>query len=1419
MGQAVDAIRGRVPACLMAGASSSQPAPAGVIGGRFVIEDALGRGGMAAVYRVRDAKSGERYALKRVWADDKKRSAKRKALLEREYHTLTHLRHPRIIEVYDFGVDSEGPYYTMELLDGADLDAGGRVQWQEACALLRDIASSLAIVHSRGLIHRDVSARNVRRTADGRAKLIDFGGMVSMGAANDVIGTPPFMAPEVLQMQALDARADLFSLGALGFYLLTGRHAFPARRSQELRDAWRTRPASPSRQWPEIPNALSALVLQLLALDRGGRPQTAAEVMERLCVIAALPKEELPEIVSGYLATPTLVGRQRTLLAIRGRMLSLVRGDGGALLIEGAAGSGRSRMIDACVFEGKLLSTIVTRAGASDAVQPWGVAKTIASQLFAQLPTEAYEATRLSVAHLGHLIEELRPDSADSVPITPPERSLVLRELRDFVLALARKNRLLIAIDDADHIDEPSMAWLAAVADKADRQSVLLVISMEPERPGEPTPAGVLRSLSRPEPLQLLAAEQTEALLRSVFGDAKNLGFIAAHIHALSLGSPRATIELAQHLVARGFARYESGSWLLPQKLDASDMPATLSESLMGRLDALRPDARELAEALCIGEAQAFPVTTYKALTLHGDQARVFQALEELVTARILSAGTENYSFSQSGFVSLLLARMPQARKAALHGRFAEVLAQSGADVVQRATHLMAAGRPSEAVHRLCSVDLQVRLPPLPLLEAAVMYAERDATLPARATHRLRMALLSKAALTLESPVFERWLPPVIAQLTRDSGLGLYAELAHLPDNERLSAALTQQQQRYLATPENEKVYALVDAVRELARLTGSACSIAGSAFDVTILDQLPALEPLLPLSPALRIVMQVKAATRDWLSGRAERACGMFEDILARIAQPDRAGLDDAQSERTLVAVRYVLALHEAVNGIEHAEQHAQFLESRRALRVNAWRVRSLLQLSQGDAEAASRSAHRAELLQLQDDNETHYPGTGVGLQMSASFFAADLLGVKRMLDSLEHLSATHRGWRPMLHYGQSCYRYLSGDLEGALDRVRAGFELAAPGRNMPWGFLAAQHIKLLRELGRTGDALARAHEYIERAHTDELTMAQRFILMESAVTFATAGQPERSLGIIEPLIQHIQSIGARGLALGVFFEARARIAIALRDREGFERAAESCAREYQRGQNAAVSAKFARLMDEARGCDLAPAEAASFELAMRVAPEAPEQDQNNTIVSRILECVDASDRARCALTMLLQSTDSYLGHLYGVQGDRLVALAGLPTIEAEPDLEQWLWSWLSAERELAAHPTISTGTSGLGDEDKYDTLDSAGEGSDVEYDTVDSAGAALEEAGTPTVVGGKPAHGVSPEYIDADGKRYHSVMVIQEQGGVRCVAAVLALHVESGFRRRPPSRLLTQVAKQLLAHGDVGGAILGEPPNLNAL
>ncbi len=95
-------------------------------------------------------------------ADD----ARLRSMFEREYHTLVALRHPRIIEAYEYGVDAGRPYYTMELLDGQDLREFKHVPYRTACRYLRDIASSLALLHSRRLLHRDVSPRNVRVTSD-----------------------------------------------------------------------------------------------------------------------------------------------------------------------------------------------------------------------------------------------------------------------------------------------------------------------------------------------------------------------------------------------------------------------------------------------------------------------------------------------------------------------------------------------------------------------------------------------------------------------------------------------------------------------------------------------------------------------------------------------------------------------------------------------------------------------------------------------------------------------------------------------------------------------------------------------------------------------------------------------------------------------------------------------------------------------------------------------------------------------------------------------------------------------------------------------------------------------------------------------------------------------------------------------------
>src|SRR5688572_11316013 len=132
-------------------------APPARIGDRYDVVGAIGSGGMASVYRVTDSATGRQVALKQLaMSTDDHRGRQSAALFEREFHTLSELSHPRIIEVYDYGIDPAGPYYTMELLEGKDLRERAPVPWREACELLYDVCSSLALIHSRRLVHRDV---------------------------------------------------------------------------------------------------------------------------------------------------------------------------------------------------------------------------------------------------------------------------------------------------------------------------------------------------------------------------------------------------------------------------------------------------------------------------------------------------------------------------------------------------------------------------------------------------------------------------------------------------------------------------------------------------------------------------------------------------------------------------------------------------------------------------------------------------------------------------------------------------------------------------------------------------------------------------------------------------------------------------------------------------------------------------------------------------------------------------------------------------------------------------------------------------------------------------------------------------------------------------------------------------------------
>ena len=1240
-----------------------------LIGGRYRVQARIGRGASSDVYAVRDEHLGRALALKYLRpSSDRAADATRTMQLEREFFTLCELAHPSIIAVHDYSA-GEHTFYTMELLDGRDLAQLGVQPWREACAILRDIASSLAIVHSRRLLHRDVSARNVCRTKDGRAKLIDFGALTPMGVVKQIVGTPPFVPPEALALQALDARADLYAFGALAYYLLTGEHAYRARTFEQLPDLWRSpitslraRRSNPDPRAEEIPETLERLVLELLNLDRTARPSSAAEVMERICGIAGLPLLEQPEVTHAYLTTPTLIGRHEQLHEVRQSLIGLHRGRGAVLAVEGAAGSGRSRFLDACVLEAKLLGATVLRADPNDGGgSELGVLRALCEQLVRAVPDLARAHARPHAARLGHICPGLVEESA--VSATPPSGRKAHAALRDFFMSIARSHRIVIAIDDFEGIDDASAGLLGALTSKlsvSTRNLVLIVSCTEGDQPRGPA-LELIRNLAKPIRLLPLDADQTEAVLRVVFGDVQHVAAIAARIHEVSGGNPRATMALAQHLVQRGIARYEAGGWLLPLSLSARDLPDSITATLSERIAALPDDARELAEMLALTDESAVPTERYVSLCDHKDPARCYRALDALIAAHVLVPSGVGHRFAQRELAAVLEELAPkEARRARLHDKLARLW--TGADqTFLLSKHLWLAGREREALNTLLSVrnepTQRLRGQVMELLEQLLLAQDRLALTP-RTAGELALWLFDIAATNGDVERCRTYGDPLLERLTRESGIAGYHAASALPEHERLIHALTEVQRAHDALPEDQRGFPPVEAIAMLARVCAIYAGMASSLLqDRDLFDRLPSLDPLVPLAPALAVVRDLIAALTDFQSGRFDEAGQKSLSVIERVSQPDHAGLEPVFYRAIYLGQLYMQGVLAAARGQATTSAWLAELEQDPGHRVNAWRVRMTHELMQGDLEAARISQRNAELLQLQDGGHLLYPGSTTRIELLAYFYASDVVGVKQVLTRIEALAAQYPRFRQLATVARARYRSLQGDHKGALDDLLPALDMQ-PGRHIDWGIATATHVALLMHAGHVEEAVTRGLEYVGICHELRLSPTHRSMSRVTAEALIAAGRLSEARELAHNLVDEYEREGVHGVNLALAYETLAKVGMQQGDSELFEHAALRFDRQSKRYP--AVRARYQRLIREAvqRGVRETPSS---------LAPEHDHDRNLRALQTRLAGCLDRSERAHAVLFALVDAAGARGGFLFGLHSGLLEVIAHCASVQGE--------------------------------------------------------------------------------------------------------------------------------------------------------
>lgn len=271
---------------------------------RYEIIKKLAQGGFGSVYAAKDCMLGRLVAIKRLLPPDQSASSDiASATFGREATTLASLQHPNIVQIYDFDTDDDGSYVVMELLEGETLGEmlhRGPMSMEDFLQLARQVLEAIGAAHEKGIVHRDLKSDNIflHRPPTGGwvTKVLDFGlakfsqqpSKQTIDQKGNIMGSIYFLAPEQFRREALDHRADIYSLGCVFYRTLAGEYPFQGDTVFATMDAHIQHKVLPLREYrPDVPEALEAFVMRLISRDPGDRPSDAHEALEEFYAAVA----------------------------------------------------------------------------------------------------------------------------------------------------------------------------------------------------------------------------------------------------------------------------------------------------------------------------------------------------------------------------------------------------------------------------------------------------------------------------------------------------------------------------------------------------------------------------------------------------------------------------------------------------------------------------------------------------------------------------------------------------------------------------------------------------------------------------------------------------------------------------------------------------------------------------------------------------------------------------------------------------------------------------------------------------------------------------------------------------------------------------------------------------------------------------
>jgi tetratricopeptide (TPR) repeat protein len=1195
-----------------------------IAGGRYRLGRTIGEGGMGIVYEAADEATGHAVALKRllVPADALPKRDVLTALFQREYRTLSQLKHPSVIDVYDYGVDDAGPFYTMELLAGEDLRALIPIPFARACALLHGVASALCLLHTRQLLHRDITSRNIRVLSATHAKLLDFGALAPMGYSGPTIGTAPFSAPEALFSQPLDARSDLFSLGAVLYQSLCGVLPYRGRDFEAVRRAWAQPLPTVHELVPEVPLDLSQLVMSMIALDRAARPRDAAHIVERLAAIAKVRVSETPGTAKSYLVAPNLVGREPEIQNVREALANASRSLGAGLAITGPPGVGRSRLLQAAALEATLAGASVLSVGPSDGDSAaFSVAQRLAEALLQTLHAPAETAVREQWDTCSVLFSD-----PHALPALPPlarfetlvgRRADVMTALRTWFLSVCRDRLLVICVDDADRIDEPSAAWLATLLQDLGSSRILVLSCVcDLDRTHWAPACSLLSELSHELVLGAFRVDQLTQLVEAVFGSVPHVDAVSRRIFHLSQGIARDAIGLCEHLVDSGVVSYREGTWALPAQIDDQALPESMAAAHARLVATLSAGARTLAATLALATEESLTLQDCVIATPGGGELLVRLLLEELTLHRVVATNGYRYRIVHVGLSRALLAALAPQQRADLHLALAEIYRLRGPDPIRVAHHLFQGAKDEQALDILLPFIRSLGQERLNLLKQTTLDARHLGALFERAIevverlHRPHTELVDlqyfmmMLGLFVDASWFESLRPTVLAELKSASGYLLWQqEDPAMSAMDRIVAALQRAQVVHESTPVHDRSYDPEQAIRALVQFTGAATAVGAQTCDWPMRRESPdLLRPFVCLSPLINAMFENALSVADLSFGRFECFRNRALRVLEMLSDPAVQGLEHLEEIRA--AVTYGLSSAEARLGKVSLLQRLSTLADHPRLRSNAMDLQAYVYLQQGDWARAKACKRRAEQLGIEGSLGQMFSGSTLRYEAEVYALGGDIGAVKHLLGRLKVIAQKHPGWLPSYYGVLGDYERLRGEPMAALKAYEDSLALLEPlmtpeGGVVEWYSATAGKIAMLADMERFEEAVAYGEQVLTLAgawSTDGVVDVRvHGVLLALALADSSLGRHARAVERLNAAIDARLRLDTSGVYLAILYEARTRVAYAAGDAALYQESERLACEEFSRCEDSGFASRRAQLLalgvrrDEAKGLDAA--------------------------------------------------------------------------------------------------------------------------------------------------------------------------------------------------------------------------------------